>query len=377
MRSALAGFLIVIACTCAAQEEKGVRITFLPPPLEGTLSAGVFTVDGRLARMLASEATEKDFTVGLNGFITNWDGRDNAGKPLAPGKYFVRGYAVGDVQTEGVAFHGNDFVANEDAPHIASLTALNLEGRVLKVFAKTVDGKGALATLDLESGKWAIGATEEAGIPATKSGAWSIETVGADAEARHVLVQRKGEEVLRELAFATADPQPVALAAAADRDELFLIEHAEKETRLRGLRLKETKAGVNGQAVSEWEVFLTKAIHVQPDFASVAALLGREKPPAAEEKLRVALIPNELLQVAPASLQVSIGSDEKGSFLRSSDGLPLRRITDTPGIKWAVLAREAAGVVTVFQSDGAVIEEFRVRKLDQMMAFDAGSYELK
>ena len=377
MRSALAIFHAVIACTCVAQEEKGVRITFLPPPLEGTLSAAVFTVDGRLVRVLASEATEKDFTVGLNGFITHWDGNDDAGKPLAPGKYFVRGYAVGDVQTEGVAFHGNDFVTNEDTPHIADLTAVALDGRMLKVFAKTVDGRTALATLDLESSKWTVAPTEEAGMPVTKSGAWSIETMGAGAEARHVLVQRKGDELLRELDFNSADPQPVALAAAPDRDELFLIERAEKQTRLRGLRLKETKAGANGQAVSDWEVFLTKAIHAQPDFASAATLLGRDKAPTAEEKLRVALVPNELLRVAPASIQVSIGSDEKGTLLRSSDGLPLRRITDTVGIKWAALAREAAGLVTVFQSDGAVIEEFRVRKLDQVMAFDAGSYELK
>ena len=63
----------------------GVHITFLPPPLEGTLSAGIYTKEGTLVRVLAREATEKDFTVGLNGFITRWDGKDHAGKELPAG----------------------------------------------------------------------------------------------------------------------------------------------------------------------------------------------------------------------------------------------------------------------------------------------------
>ena len=36
---------------------------------------------------------------------------------------------------------------------------------------------------------------------------------------------------------------------------------------------------------------------------------------------------------------------------------------------------EADGALSLFQSDGAVTEEFRVRKLEQMMAFDAGEYD--
>ena len=43
--------------------------------MEGTLSLGVFTKAGKLVRILKREAsTEKDFTVGLNGLITQWDG---------------------------------------------------------------------------------------------------------------------------------------------------------------------------------------------------------------------------------------------------------------------------------------------------------------
>ena len=65
-------------------------------------------------RTLHREATEKDFVVGLNGFITHWDGKGDDGKPVAAGKYFVRGVAVGELETEGVAFFGNDWIADED-----------------------------------------------------------------------------------------------------------------------------------------------------------------------------------------------------------------------------------------------------------------------
>ena len=94
------------------------------------------------------------------------------------------------------------------------------------------------------------------------------------------------------------------------------------------------------------------------------------------EKLRINLVPNELLSVAPAAVQISVGIDERGSFLQTTDGLLLRRVTDTPHLRWATLATERDGTVSLFQSDGAAVEEYRLGKLNQMMAFDAGEYDL-
>ncbi len=69
-----------------APKVSGVQITFLPPPMEGTLSLGVFTKAGKLVRTLKREAVvEKDFTLGLNGLITQWDGKDDAGHTVPPG----------------------------------------------------------------------------------------------------------------------------------------------------------------------------------------------------------------------------------------------------------------------------------------------------
>ena len=88
------------------------------------------------------------------------------------------------------------------------------------------------------------------------------------------------------------------------------------------------------------------------------------------------LIDNPLLKNEPTTAHVNIGFNESGSFLQTTDGLPLRRITETPGLRWVVIGREGSGrQLTIFQSDGAVVEEFKAHKLANMMAFDAGDYE--
>lgn len=359
-----------------------VRITFLPPPLEGTLSVGVYTLEGKLVRTLVQEANDDAFVAGLNGFIMSWDGKDDAGKFVPAGKYFVRGYAVGDLEVEGEAFHANDWFTDEDAPRVHELRSVRAEGRTLLLNAATLSGEAGTLKVELDSGKAVFTAGNAATgpvleVPGRDGSTWKIEPAGEANEPSRVLVQRKGDDVLRELAIDPAEPQPFALAAATDRDELYLLERNATELRLRALRLKETKAAADGQpAVSEWEVFLTKSIHTQDTFAQVQDQLGRTPPPRAEEHLRVALMPNELVQgVAPAALSTVAGHDAKGSLLRTLDGLLLRRLTDTPALKWTVLSRGAGGAVTLFQSDGAVVEEYRVKKVEKMMAFDAGEYD--
>src|SRR5262245_44859520 len=105
----------------------GVQITFLPPPLDGTLSVGIYSIDGKLVRVLTNEAHDDAFIAGLNGFIITWDGKDDAGMPLPVGKYFVRGFAVGEVEIEGVACHGNDWLEEDEIPRLRDLRALQIE----------------------------------------------------------------------------------------------------------------------------------------------------------------------------------------------------------------------------------------------------------
>src|SRR5262249_5300237 len=109
--------------------------------------------------------------------------------------------------------------------------------------------------------------------------------------------------------------------------------------------------------------------------AASTGLLERPQPFKPEDKIRVRLIPNPLFQEASQDLDVQIGFDAKGAFLRTADGLPIRTLTETPGLKWAVMGREGGKVITIFQSDGAVIEEFKAQRIANTMAFDAGDYE--
>ena len=146
--------------------------------------------------------------------------------------------------------------------------------------------------------------------------------------------------------------------------------------RVRGLRLRKIEAAADGKAVSEWELFVSKSIRSYPSLEKFIPELKRTPLPQAAEKIRVALIANELLSVAPAAVQISVGIDEKGSFLRTADGLLLRRVSDTSNLRWATLATDSDGTVSLFQSDGGAVEEYRLRKLDQMMAFEAGEYDL-
>ncbi len=88
MRTTFAAMLCCLAAAVAHAES--VRIEFALPEKEGRISLGVFDAKGVLVRNLFTLATEKDFRIGLNGLITNWDGLDDAGKPAPSGKYYAR-----------------------------------------------------------------------------------------------------------------------------------------------------------------------------------------------------------------------------------------------------------------------------------------------
>lgn len=79
---------------------RNVRISFLPPPLEGTISVGIYESAGKLVRVLHREAETAEFEVGADALHTTWDGKNDAGEPLPAGKYSARGYVVGDLAVE-------------------------------------------------------------------------------------------------------------------------------------------------------------------------------------------------------------------------------------------------------------------------------------
>jgi len=83
----------------------GVKIMFVPPPMEGTISLGIYDQTGKLVRVLHQAASADEFVAALDGFITHWDGLDDAGKPMPPGHYSASGYMVGDVAVKALDFN--------------------------------------------------------------------------------------------------------------------------------------------------------------------------------------------------------------------------------------------------------------------------------
>ena len=85
-------------------------------PGQGLITLGVFNKAGKLVRTLHVLDGEDAFRIGLNGYITQWDGRDDAGQKVPAGRYFLRGYLIGDLTVEGEAFHFNDWVSSAESP---------------------------------------------------------------------------------------------------------------------------------------------------------------------------------------------------------------------------------------------------------------------
>ena len=88
--------------TSAPSTTRSVRLRFIPPPMQGTISLGIYDTDKKIVRVLKQEADLDEFEVGDDGLNIVWDGRDDDGVDLPAGKYHARGYVVGPIKVEAV-----------------------------------------------------------------------------------------------------------------------------------------------------------------------------------------------------------------------------------------------------------------------------------
>ena len=185
-------------------------------------------------------------------------------------------------------------------------------------------------------------------------------------------------EFLRRLPASPEQPQPKAIAASLKEDRIYLLEENEKGQRVRALSLVATKGDNGDQSISDWKVDFEKSIVAHKNF-SIAG--GKPVTNPAEEsipdKVKVKLLANPLLNDDRVAVEMTIGTDADGSFIKTADGLPLCTISETQNLGRTLLALNGANTIDVFQDDGAVVEQFRVTGIDQMMSFDCGGFELK
>jgi len=189
---------------------RSVRISFVPPPLEGAVSLGVYDRNGKLVRILHQQAELNEFTIGADALVTKWDGKNEEGEDLPAGKYHARGYLVGRFKIE-------------------------------------------------------------------------------------------------DLGQAAAPP-------------------------------------VENNATGN---------------------------------VKVKLMPNPLANDERPIVDLGVGFDDEDSFLKTTDGLPLCTVSETPNLIRASIKKNGEKSVDVWQDDGAVVEQFRISNIDKMMAFDCGDFELK
>lgn len=363
---------------------RSIRVSFLPPPLDGTISLGIYDAKGKLVRTLHREADINEFEIGQDALSTKWDGKDDAGENVPAGKYSARGFVVGDLGIKGVGFFFNDWISGENSPRITHIRSLSLRDDRLLLGVDLISPQTEGYVLYDVAGKTLKLSDADKSTPSpseTSAGRngtrWVIDrTETGTTELRQL---SSSGEFLRRLTVSADEPQPKSVAASMTEDKIYLLEENGTTQRVRGLSLIETKSAGGPEPVSEWKVDFEKSIVAHKDFSVVdgkpvaSAPAGTEAP----EKLKVKLQPNPLVNDARVTVELAIGVDADGTFLKTSDGLPLYSISETPGIGRALLIAQGANATDVFQDDGAVVEQFRVTGIDQMMGFDCGGFELK
>jgi hypothetical protein len=98
---------------------RSVRISFVPPPMEGTISLGIFDSNRKLVRVLHREAKIENFQIDETSLSTSWDGKSDDGEDLPPGRYHARGYLVRHLAIQEISPTGSLPAADAESDHIA------------------------------------------------------------------------------------------------------------------------------------------------------------------------------------------------------------------------------------------------------------------
>ena len=371
-------------------------LRFALPPLEGTISLGIYDHAGKLVRVLHREDAISEFTAGHDALETVWDGNDEQGNPLPNGKYSARGYVVGDLKVEGIGYFFNDWVTDEKSPHILRLSQLWMENGELRVDAELTGRRKVEFVCDQSTGDIQSEVTPILGIHCRKvptqpnvvlaldcaagkeDTTWFVDSLGGTGP-REVKQVSKDHELLRRLQYAADDPQPERIEVSPTEEKIFLIEQNEHLQRFRALTLVGTTKGTADEAVSDWKTHFEKKILGHQNFAleNGKPVPNTTAPVLQRVQFSQTLRPDPLQHDKPGKVDLAIGIDADGSYLKTAGGLPLRTISDTPNLTRTLMAQPIENTLDFYQDDGAVVEQFRISNLEQMIAFDCGDFELK
>ena len=365
---------------------RSIHLKFVPPPMEGTISLGIFDEKGKLVRILQREAKIENFAAEADGLGATWDGKNDAGEEMPPGKYRARGYAIGqEIKAEHVAFFFNDFVTDQKSSRFGNILEvwyddnhqLRIAARRFKEEPSEYDINGKLVSEDAnipvkceelpELSHLIDPITCDFGKGETL---WVVDRIQKESENLAIRQLSKNDEILREIAVSANDPQPTDLAASDSEEKIYLLEQNNDMQRLRGLSF------VAGE--KNYKVDFEKKIFKHEDFTIDN---GKPIPHAGEKNLpktvSIRLVANPLVSDARSVVDLRVGFDKQGSFIQTTDGLPLFTISKTPNLARVLMTKNGEKSADVWEDDRAVVEQFRVSNIDKLMAFDCGFVELK
>jgi hypothetical protein len=100
-------------------------------------------------------------------------------------------------------------------------------------------------------------------------------------------------------------------------------------------------------------------------------------PGSASDHVSVKLVTNPLVSDTRSVMDLAVGFDGKGSFLKTMDGLPLATVHETPNLARVWIEKDGEKAADIWQDDGSSTEHLHVSNIDKMIAFDCGFFELK
>ena len=100
-------------------------------------------------------------------------------------------------------------------------------------------------------------------------------------------------------------------------------------------------------------------------------------PETATDHISVKLVMNPLTADTRSVMELGVGFDAKGSFFKTTDGLPLATINESPNLNRVVMEKNGEKAADVWQADASKVEHLRVSNIDKIMAFDCGFFQLR
>ncbi len=416
-------FLILLGPVFGASTQNGFVVAV---PSTGRITLGVFNKNGHLVRTLHALDGEEKFQVGLNGFVSHWDGLDDTGKKVPAGSYHIRGYQVGDVTVSGEAFHFNDWISDSGMPAISRIEDFEvMDGGDILLTAKmpassqlvrasikdgtlTVEqsppadkfaplrqmlaelsGQPPDSFLSIDSsGDTILGASADGVLISQNSstprlielparvdavslgGNETFWFIGSPSDPHEPPVVGEADfkgEILRALPYLPGDPFPKKIRAT--KSGFVVLEELPCLQRLRSLTRDES-----GEWVVDWE----KTIRQSKHFGFVNGEVTSDAGDTTQfNSLRFRLEENPLTGERE-TITIRSLADANGSRLVTEDGLPLLLISIQPDIQRVIIHRgKSPDSLRLLQSNGATVEEYLIEGLRHILPLNAGQIDIR